>query len=74
MCCRPVAVGCRYPGIKVELEKDKDENEGGSTEGGRILVICSHVKPISADTSVDVQSKMHQPVVEVVSRHTKIVN
>ena len=41
---------------------------------GTIVVIWTHVKPISADTSVDVQSKMHHFFVEVVSRHTKIIN
>jgi len=41
---------------------------------GTIVVIWTHVKPISADTSVDVQSKMHHLFVEVVSRHTKVIN
>ena len=41
---------------------------------GRIVLIWTHVKPMSADTAVDVQSKMHLLFIEVVSRHTKIIS
>ena len=45
-----------------------------NTQFSRIVLIGTHVKPMSADTSVGVQSKMHHLFVEVVSRHTKIIN
>jgi len=45
-----------------------------NTQFSRIVLIGTHMKPMSADTSVGVQSKLHHLFVEVVSRHTKIIN
>jgi len=43
-------------------------------QDGTIALNVAHVKSMSADTSVDVHSKMHHFVAVVVSRHTKIIN
>jgi len=45
-----------------------------TANNGRNALKGAHVKPVSADASVNVHSEMHHFFASVVSRHTKTIN